>query len=334
MRRKRSSKSVSERGAFDRSHNDDRSFADAPESDIENFGDTGKRGFAEVWDGVGADPAADDGAVQQFSSDEDDDKGRDLDARSKRGVLFLALIVLIGAGVGVAAQQGWLATGTSQEADGTLAESPLLSPGQVRIYEAEPTQVDLSLSSSSTELFLTTETAVPTPTNVAAPALPASIGAGPVLWAGRMHVAVFGDGIGSREESCVVVSLVAEQLVPIDIGTNGNCASPLDTTGDRLSCLGDDLILVEVWTDDPSSPGTPPPTVAIRYRVEAANSQGVLSRRGSFDVSGADATLVSDAVAMGGAPDDVVSIVSADGVQRGTCTLLDRSQVEVRLLPS
>ena len=287
-----------------------------------------------MWDDPGIRSGADDSAVHQFSSDDEDTQGRNLDARSKRGAIALCFIVLIGAGVGVAVQQDWLASTSAEDGAELAGETPILSPGDVRIYEAEPTTVDLTLSSSSTELFLATENEVPTPSEVAAPLLPPVVGAGPVLWAGRMHVAVFGDGIGRTEGACVVVSLVAEQLVPIDIAANGSCESPLDTTGDRLSCLGDNLVLIEVWTDDPSAPGSPPPTVGIRYRVQAPGAEGMLSRRGNFEVPIGDTTLVRNAAAMGGAPDDVVTITSADGSQRGTCTLLDRARVEVKLLPS
>ncbi len=377
MRRKRTPKS---RDVFDRSHNDELDLADAPESDLADFGTTATRGFSDAWDDAdGASNSASDDDVSQFSSDPEDTKGRDLDKKSKRALVALFAVVLLAGGAFYANQNGLFDSGATNEAV-AVEDGPLLAPEDVRIYEAEPTSVALELASVSSQLFVDTNGAGPrpveTPSNasgqvgtessdpesadapetdvdeeatVTEPAvsveidfgLPDSVGVGPVFWAGRMHLAVFAEGVGpalEAEEYCLVVSLVTSQLAGIDVAANGACAASFSTTGDRLACAGNDLVLLEVWSDDPSVPGEPPAVASVRYRVEAPTRQLVDvpligSVRGSVELP-AGSDLLSVATELGGAPGDVVTISSGDQALAGTCTLLDRSDVTVKLLPS
>lgn len=336
MRRKARPKS---RDMFGRSNSDELDLADAPDSDLADFGETATRGFSDAWDDADSSQTPENAeAIAGFASDPEDDKGRDLDKKSKKGVLLLALVVLIGGGLGVAVQNGVFATQLDEAADGAEG-GPILTLDAVRVYEAEPTVAKLELSAASTDLFRVVAGGAPQPEDRATLKLPPSVGAGPVLWAGRMHVAVFGDGLGTGIEAgqlCAVASLVTDQLAAVDAAGNGEACSPaLAATGDRLSCLGNDLVLLEVWSDDPGVPGEPPPVASIRFRVEVADTaNAVLSRRGSLSLPASPTPLLDAAAVLGGAPGDVISVSSVDGLLAGSCTLVDRSDVVVKLLPS
>jgi len=133
----------------------------------------------------------------------------------------------------------------------------------------------------------------------------------------------------------MVVTMVDGSFLPIDLAAHGECAPELAATGDRLACQGEDLILLEVWANDPRSAKVPPPVVAIRFRAEAtSNSGGVYSRRGSFTASPGERSLLEVSPVVGGAPGDEITITFADGVHRSTCTLIDRADAPVKLLPS
>lgn len=336
MRRKRTPKS---RDLFDRSHSDDLDLANAPDSDVSDFGDTATRGFSDAWDDADTVQSADsEAAVAGFSNDESDTKGRDLDTTSKKGAALLVLVVLIGGALGLAAQLGAFATAADDAEAQDEEEGPVLALDAVRVYEGEPTSIELVVSGSSTDLFRTVDGAAPLPDDRAALHLPPSVGAGPVLWAGRMHIALFGDDIGTRSEAgelCVVATLVTEQLAAIDVAGHGDCELVISTTGDRLACSGDDVVMLEVWSDDPGVPGEPPPVAALRYRVEGLGAdESVMSRRGSFDMAAGTSPLVDSAAVLGGAPGDSVTISSVDGALSGSCILVDRTDVAVKLLPS
>lgn len=361
MRRKRAPKS---RDMFGQSYDhDELDLANAPESDLADFGDTATRGFSEAWDDSrGPHAHESDAAVAGFSSDPEDTKGRNLDKKSKKGIVLLALLVLIGGGLGYTFQ-----TGVFDKAgqDASVIEddiSPLLAPGDIRIYEAEPTSIDLNVSAASTNRFVETNGGGPVPvTQVDDPArsepddsgepqatsgeeigdLPQSIGAGPVLWAGRLHVAVFAEDVGegaTKGDQCVVVSLVTDSFIPIDVAAHGKCDAAFAATGDRVACAGDDLVLMEVWSDDPTGSRESRRVPIIRYRIE--DNQPLLtdaemrgSLRGNLDLPvGGD--LLAAAAELGGGPGDLVTISGNDGALSATCTLLDRSEVAVKLLPS
>lgn len=336
MRRKARPKS---RDMFGRSHSDELDLADAPDSDLADFGETATRGFSDAWDDADSSQTPENAeAIAEFGSDPEDDKGRDLDKKSKKGVLLLALVVLIGAGLGIAAQNGVFATQLDEAADGAEADV-ILALDAVRVYEAEPTSVELESSAASTDLFRAVAGEAPQPDDRATLKLPPSVGAGPLLWAGRMHVAVFGNGVGTGMEAgqlCAVVTLVTDQLAAIDVAGHGEaCAPALAATGDRLSCLGDDLVLLEVWSDDPGVPGEPPPVASVRFRVEVTDAaNAVLSRRGALSLQASSTPLLDAAAVLGGAPGDAITVSRADGSLAGSCTLIDRSDVVVKLLPS
>ncbi len=324
---------------FGRSHSDELDLADAPDSDLADFGETATRGFSDAWDDADSAQTQENAeAIAEFGSDPEDDTGRDLDKKSKMGVLLLALVVLIGAGLGIAAQNGAFTT-QADEVGNSIEGGPILALDAVRVYEAEPTTVELEMSAESTDLFRAVAGEAPEPDDRATLKLPPSVGAGPVLWAGRMHVAVFGSGVGTGIEAgqlCAVATLVTGQLAAIDVAGHGDaCAPALAATGDRLSCIGNDLVLLEVWSDDPGVPGEPPPATSIRFRIEVADTaDAVLSRRGWLSLAPSPTPLIDAAAVLGGAPGDDVSISSAGGSLVGSCTLVDRSDVVVKLLPS
>ena len=328
------------RGVLDRSHTEKFAINDLPDSGISDFGDSGGRGFAEGWDEAAAneDPALI-AASAQFGAEDEVISQRNLDKRSKRGVVLLLLLVLIGGGLAYAIQQGLIFGETSDEAD-TQDALELLAPEAPRDFEDGPLSVRLGSSATASSFFLSSLGAEPEPLEEPVAGLPDEVSAGPVFWAGRLHIAMFATGIGSNltDEHCAVAALVQADLVPVDVAGAGTCPAFLsDSTGDRLACRGDDLVMIEVWTDDPSTSSVPPPVELVRVRIEQAREDGRIdSVRAQFDVppfANGD-PLIAVASSIGGAPGDVISLTTSTGSTQATCELLDRSDVAVRLLPS
>lgn len=303
------------------------SYLDAVESDLVGFGETGQRGFSDAWADA---PEGFDQATAAFATDESDTKGRDLDARSKTWKVVLALLILLGVGAGWAYSKGVF------EAETDLAEESgaiptLIAPDIVREYVSEPTEIVLVTKSVGDAMFLRAgDDAEPRPAVEPVAPLVESFTAGPVLWGGRIHIALTGQGVADPD-LCLVTTLVSNDLRTVDLAATGTCPEVFGATGDRMACIGSDMVLLEVWPFDPRAATKPPAVTAVRFRAELTDENGeVASQRGSValaDASQADA-LLGAATVLGGSPGDVVTV---EGRQ---CTLLDRSDLVIQLLPS
>ena len=157
--------------------------------------------------------------------------------------------------------------------------------------------------------------------------------AGPVFWAGRAHIAFVSDRTLIPPEGCVVTALASADLEAIDVASAGECDGEFDEIGDRIACMGSNVILLEVWPFNPESVLEPEMVAAIRARLEWPTQGALLSQRATieFDDGGEATSLLDAASVLQGAPGDVITISMEE--LSGDCELLDRSEVEVRLLP-
>lgn len=155
--------------------------------------------------------------------------------------------------------------------------------------------------------------------------------AGALFWGNRLHVALLSDGRLRQDADCIVVSLVSEELNAVDVAGQGPCGDQFEATGDRLACAGQNVVLLEVWPLNPDAVSEPPPVTAIRIRIETISGDEVLSRRGVIELPGPAAQLVSGAAALAGLPGETVEIGA--GELQANCELIDRSSIDVRLLP-
>jgi hypothetical protein len=317
MRRRRSSK----RGV-------ESAFLDGTHSELSDFGETGTEGFASAW-GAGtleADTEGDD--VFAHFEDRSALRARDLERSSHRGLVFLALVLVAGTAAAVAVRAGVLGDESVPSDAAPSSVGEILAIGDVREYDASPTDLVLTDTALLDRSFLA-ESIDDDPypiedSRFVAPGIQFSS----VFWGGRAHVAIIGEAVGGAEV-CVVASLVTADLRPIDVASHGSCVEAYAATGDRVACRGNNVVLLEVWPYDPDAVIEKPPVEAIRVRVEAeGQAAGVKeSRRGVVMVQG---ELVEDAEVLGGTPGDTVTLRA--GAQTGTCELLQRAEVQVQLL--
>ena len=302
------------------------SYLDAVDSDLVSFGETGQRGFSDAW---AESPQGFDDAAAAFATDENDIKGRDLDARSRTWKVVLVIVVALCVGGWFAYDQGLFVDEGAEVVEQDLVPA-LIAPDAQRTYDLEPTSVTLRVSARGDSLFLRSG-GDPNPQPLVEPQEPLvpAFTAGPVIWAGRVHIALTGPGVADADV-CLVTTLVADDLRIIDLAAIGTCPVENAVTGDRLACEGRQALLLEVWPFDPRSPTRPPKASAIRFRVEVAQADGsVLSQRGTVDLPPTEGDrLLSAATILGGTPGDVVTL---NGQQ---CRLLDRSDLVLQLLPS
>ncbi len=318
MRWRRSSK----RGA-------ESAFLEGTQSELCDFGETGVQGFASSWgaDPMEADADRDDDLFTHFE-DRTTQRSRDLERPSHRGLTFLALVLVAGTAAGVAVRVGALGEKSPPTNEASSSVGELLAMGDVREYDGGPTDLVLTQTSTLDQSFRA-EAIDDDPYPIEdAPSVAPGIEFGSVFWGGRAHVAVIGEAIGAPD-LCVVASLVADDLRPVDVASHGTCLAVYAATGDRIACRGNNVVLLEVWPYDPDAVIEKPPVEAIRVRVEAegqiAGSRE--SRRGVMVVQG---ELVHDAEFLGGAPGDIVTLRA--GTRSGTCELLQRDEVRVQLL--
>ncbi len=153
---------------------------------------------------------------------------------------------------------------------------------------------------------------------------------GSVFWADRFHLAIVSEGVLlPSDQVCAVATLAGEDLRAIDIAGVGSCGDEYSETGDRLACTGERAVLLEVWPFNPDAVSETVDAASIRARLEF--DTGSVSRRASLEVEQTSRELVSAASQLTGEPGDEVEI-EIDGLV-ATCELVDRSSVDVRLLP-
>lgn len=304
-------------------------FLDGTHSELSDFGETGTEGFASSW-GAGrpeADTDRDDDFFEHFE-DRSAKRARDLERSSHRGLVFLAIVLVAGTAAVAAVRAGLLGDESVPSNAAPSSVGEILAIGDVREYDASPTDLVLTDTALLDQSFLAEAIDDgPYPIEDSRSVAP-GIRFSSVFWGGRAHVAIVGEAVGGAEV-CVVASLVAADLRPIDVASHGSCLEAYAATGDRVACRGNNIVLLEVWPYDPDAVIEKPPVEAIRVRVEAdgqaAGSKE--SRRGMVVVQG---ELVEHAEVLGGAPGDTVTLRA--GAETGTCELLQRAEVQVQLL--
>lgn len=301
-------------------------FLDGTQSTLADFGRTAGEGFAEAWH---ASEGVDDDSSLAESFQPLDDKrsrrARDLDRRSRRWVVALVVVVVLGVAAGVAARRGVFAPASDDEPTASLGDGELASIGDRRTYEVGTGSAETrgALAGDSFIAQGTADDPVPTDDTAQPTAAYARF-----LWAGRAHVAVLQPGIESSGR-CVVASLVADDFRVVDLASAGTCPPEFGATGDRVACRGADIVVLEVWPFDPDAVVEQPDVASLRVRVESTNEEtgAVLSVRGSDPV---DDGFLDDIATMTGRPGDLIEIRVGD--RTASCTLLDRAEIPVQLL--
>lgn len=306
-------------------------FLEGTESTLSDFGHTAGEGFAEAWKAsldrdVRDQDAADDlDASLRPHDDKRSRRSRDLDRSSRRGVVVVSSLVVLGLAAAVAFQQGVFDSADGEPANAQLPDGELASIGAVRPYTNTEGVATASASVRVDRAFVASATADPTP-------IPGEASMPPVfgrfLWAGRAHIALLAPSL-DEESECVVMSLVADDLRVVDLASYGRCSAEYQATGDRVACVGDGTVVLEVWPFDPDAVVEQPDVVEVRVRVESAidTSGSVSSLRGAESVADG---LLNDITTMTGRPGDLIEL--RVGGRSGTCTLLDRAEVPVQLL--
>lgn len=307
----------------------DGEFLSGTQSDLADFGDSGADGFASAWDASPLDPKIDssDDLFEGFE-DRASQRSRDLDRRSRSGLVVLALMVIAGLGIAVAVRSGFL--GNSDDATTAQEEGPneLAAIGDDRSYAEGPANVVLEVSGMVDRAFIAASSAADPQPIDRDPAVSVEATFGTAFWGGRTHVVVTGRGLDLSVD-CVVATLVTAELRVIDLAAHGACGDDFAPTGDRLACLGDEVILLEVWPYDPDSVVERPPVEGVRVRIQrrSESSDSIASIRGSAVLGG---DLAAESTPLAGSPGTTANIRIGD--LSGSCELLDRAEVPVQLL--
>jgi len=304
-------------------------FLEGTSSDLADFGHSGSDGFASIWD---LQDSSDVGtrSLHNFGPPDDDkrtQRARSLDRRSRRGWVVLGVLVIVGAAAAIAVQQGLLSN-TTKHAPNVIDDSNVIvSTAARRVYSTGPAEVTISPSAALDSAFITHGEADPSPAQDLEHIDSGSV-FGSLFWGGRSHIAVLGPALDATT-SCVVVSLVADDLRVVDLAAHGRCGDQYAATGDRVACVGENIVVLEVWPYDPDAVVQRPEAATARVRIEADdfNTNTTESFRGTTAFNG---QLLSEAPRMNGGPLDIATVRIGSVV--GTCTLIDRAEIPVQLL--
>lgn len=304
-------------------------FLDGTSSDLADFGETGSNGFASAWRAQ-ADTREHDAPLDGFGPPDDDkraNRARDLDRRSRKGLVFLGVLVLAGAGAAIAVQQRVLSDPTGLTPETPERSNVIASIDDPRAYAEGPADVSVTPVTPVDSAFIKPADADPAPaTSLTQVAGGSSFG--PLFWGGRSHVAVAGPDL-DLDTTCVVVSLVAEDLRVVDLAAYGACGDRYAATGDRAACIGPNIALLEVWPYDPDAVVPQPEVTSVRVRIEAIDPQN-LSGESFRAVAPLDDAVLENAVFLAGRPGDAATVEV--GSVDASCTLADRAEVPVQLL--
>lgn len=304
----------------------------AVETDVEGFGDTGAQGFSSAWastdsddlDGVAAAAAED----EEVRGDKRAARLRNLDRRVSFGQIFSLVLV-----VGLVAAGFWAFdrfSGSAQdEANAEFAdEAFLVAPGQARNYAEGNPAVSIPSGWALADTFVAPGVgADPAPAATEDVRLPTGVVAAPLVWGERAHVAIIGPGVGAGD-ICAVVSLFSADLDVVDVAADGDCDGRFDATGDRLACRSANVVLLEVWPENPGVVGEQPDATRVRIRLErSAAGNSVESLRTTVDLNARFQTGLRE---LAGLPESQAQI--AIGELSESCALLDRADVAVQLL--
>lgn len=317
-------------------------FLEGTESSFDSVETMANEGFNDAWNET-ADPAKDaslDAAIDVGQKDTLDDLDKSL---LKRIVIGLVAVAALGAGAFWISQR--VVEETAEAVPRALSESDpniLASPIDERAYEPATGPAVIDESAVIDQWFVDVGSAgslIPRPANALgvespdiAAATQATTSLGTVFWAGRLHVAIVSDRpLFNSTEECGVVSMAAADLSSVDVAGIGQCDDEFAATGDRLACSGTNVVLVEVWPRNPDSVNEQPPVDSVRVRIEYEVGEYLVSQRGILEIAADGEDPVASAAALTGEPGDVVQI-EVNG-QAQNCELIDRSGVDVRLLP-
>ena len=316
-------------------------FLEGTESTVTEIEPTAATGFKEAWN-ASADSARELSFDSAIDVGQDDSSVRSLN-RNRIGTYLGVAVFLIGIGAiaffgtrAFATSAGELGARASTDPERNVLVSPLAdreytdASGTVTVETFASLEDWVTISGADVEVTGGTDDP---DRNV----LPENVHTGPVFWAGRAHLAVVADDELLPDGSCLVISLVTTELEVVDIAGTGDCADDFAATGDRVACRDVNVIVLEVWPLNPDAVSEPKTISDVRARIELPQGQGqrteTLSLRGSLLLSPAAGTtpLVAAASTLNGGPGDGVTIEMGDLTAQ--CTLLDRSTVDVRLLP-
>lgn len=300
------------------------------ETDVEDFGDTATESFSSAWSaGEGQSTGAlPEGEEEEIPGDRRASRLRNMDRRVSSGQVMglLALVGLVVAGFFVF---DLLDNSNDEGADGGLLdEAFLVAPGQPRNYAEGTAALSVESGWELVDTFLAEGAGSdPTPVDSEAVALPVGVVAAPLVWGERAHVAIIGPGVGAND-ICAIASLFSANLDVIDIAADGDCGGRFDATGDRIACRTQNVVLLEVWPENPSVVGEQPDAMRVRVRLERSTPGGAIeSLRTTVDL---DNRLQIGLRELAGAPESRAQITIGEASE--TCALLDRSDVAVQLL--
>ena len=308
-------------------------FLEGTESSVTNIEPTAASGFREAWE-RNPDPGADESLDSAIDVGQDDSKSRDLNRR--RSGLILAALVLI-AGVGAAvfffSQERVEPEDPSATSQRNAEQNILGSPLDEREFSPLETPITVEVFERLNDQFVDADGDGELIAGGGESPFRGRYLAGTVFWAGRAHVVLVTNQPLLRSGECVISSLVTAELEAIDVASAGDCADAFTATGDRIACVGENILLLEVWPTNPDAVEEPRLVAGVRTRVEARDGTSVTSLRGAIDVSGFSPTapFLASATPLSGAPGDTVTFNI--GILSSECTLLDRSGVDIRLLP-
>lgn len=297
------------------------------ESDLDTFGDSGGRGFSEAWDAQGDSEAT---LPEAAAEDKRSARMRNLDRR--RGPVFYLLLLAVLGGLGAAAYFGYQEYVADADVDEVAEDVEpfdlIVPPGLPRTYSEGDARLNLAPDARLREFFTAEAFGTdPQPVPDAPDGIPATAEAALLWWGGRLHVAVAGPDVGAAD-LCAVTTLLSAEVEVLDLASGGACGDRYEATGDRVACRSDSLVVLEVWPRNPSVDIPQPDPTTLRVRIERQLPSGeVHSVRSTSSIDGAiDAGLDE----LAGSPGAEATL--AIGAVRGTCTMVDRSDVAVRLL--
>ncbi len=304
-------------------------FLEGTSSDLADFGETGSEGFASSWDAQTARQTFDE-RLEAFGPPDDDKRSRrarDLDRRSRRWMWALGGIVVLGGGAALAVQQGVVGDPTGLTPETIEDINVIASIDDPREYSDGPADLVLTDVAAIDSGFVGAPGTDPSPS-----ADLTKVDGGAVFetlfWGGRSHVAILGPELDLRE-TCVIVTLVAEDLRVVDLAAHGDCGDRYAATGNREACIGENVAILEVWPYDPDAVVPRPQVTTTRVRIEAVDQDTMTSEsfRGNAPL---DDRVLENAARLGGRPGDETTLQI--GSITGTCTLVDRAEVRVQLL--
>ena len=320
----------------------DGEFLEGTESSFDTVDTMPNQGFKDAWDERG-DPSRDASLDAAIDVGQKDTLG-DLDRSPLRRILIGLLVV-----AGLVAGGFYLNQFLNAEPEPTAARAVsdpdpniLASPIDERAYEPADAPVVVEVVSVLDDWFVDENSAgAPLPrdrnalgidSDELSAAVQATTTAGTVFWGGRLHVALVSDRvILASPDECLVVAMAASDLSSLDVAGVGGCDEDFVATGDRIACAGANAVLIEVWPRNPDAVTEQAPVDSVRVRIEYAVGGDLVSQRGTIDTTEQARDIVSAASVLSGEPGEVVQIDIAG--QSATCELIDRVDVEVRLLP-